>query len=150
MKELMNERIKELEIMKALRYLLILVAVMGVLSVSAQTPKYGKPYNPGNRTYYNPQAQMPAIQMQSTGSAIMFTGSALPSAATEGVTTTYTSTNGKPRRAKMGDDDWEDDTLTGEQTENPWKNPIGDAMWPLMVCALAYLIIRVVRKRTRA
>ena len=142
----MNERIKELEIMKALRYLLVLVAVMGVLSVSAQTPKYGKPYSPSSRTYYNPQAQMPAIQMQSTGSAIMFTGSALPSAATEGVTTTYTG----PRRGKKEEDPFGGETA-GDVT-NPLEpgTPIGDAMWPLMVCALAYLIIRVGRKRTRA
>ena len=141
----MNERIKDLEIMKALRYLLVLVAVMGVLSVSAQTPKYGKPYSPSSRTYYNPQAQMPSIQMQSTGSAIMFTGSALPSAATEGVTTTYGPANG-PRKTVSGGStaDDEDPDAPGE----PF--PIGDAMWPLMVCALAYLIIRVGRKRTRA
>ena len=142
----MNERIKELKIMKALRYLLILVAVMGVLSVSAQTPKYGKPYSPSSRTYYNPQAQMPSIQMQSTGSAIMFTGSALPSAATEGVTTTYGPAKVGPRRSwgpGGGDPDEPGDN------KEPWEDPIGDAMWPLMVCACAYLIIRVGRKRAR-
>ena len=132
--------------MKALRYLLILVAVMGVLSVSAQTPKYGKPYSPSSRTYYNPQAQMPSIQMQSTGSAIMFTGSALPSAATEGVTTTYGPAKSGPRRA--GENDGFEDEGDPDNPGEP--NPIGDAMWPLMVCACAYLIIRVVRKRTRA
>ena len=143
----MNERIKDLEIMKALRYLLILVAVMGVLSVSAQTPKYGKPYSPSSRTYYNPQAQMPAIQMQSTGSAIMFTGSALPSAASEGVTTTYGPAKG-PRKVEINPGGGDPDE-PGDNKE-PWEDPIGDAMWPLMVCALAYLIIRVGRKRARA
>ena len=148
----MNERIKELEIMKALRYLLILVAVMGVLSVSAQTPKYGKPYSPSRHTYYTPQTQMPAIQMQSTGSAIMYTGSALPSAATEGVTTTYSG----PKRGKKEDNPGggfnPGGGEPGEPGDNsePWEDPIGDAMWPLMVCALAYLIIRVGRKRARA
>ena len=143
----MNERIKDLEIMKALRYLLVLVAVMGVLSVSAQTPKYGKPYSPSSRTYYNPQAQMPSIQMQSTGSAIMFTGSALPSAATEGVTTTYGPAKVGPRKVEVnpGGEPGPDE---GDNKE-PWEDPIGDAMWPLMVCALAYLIIRVGRKRAR-
>ena len=142
----MNERIKDLEIMKALRYLLVLVAVMGVLSESAQTPKYGKPYSPSSRTYYNPQAQMPAIQMQSTGSAIMYTGSALPSAATEGVTTTYGKHNiNGPRRAGENEG-----TENEEDPDNPAEPfPIGDAMWPLMVCACAYLIYRI-RKRTRA
>ena len=142
----MNERIKDLEIMKALRYLLVLVAVMGVLSVSAQTPKYGKPYNPGNRTYYNPQAQMPAIQMQSTGSAIMFTGSALPSAATEGVRTTYGPAKSGPRRA--GENDGFEDEGEEPATGNPGEpNPIGDAMWPLMLLACAYLIVRAARRR---
>ena len=133
--------------MKALRYLLILVAVMGVLSASAQTPKYGKPYSPSNRTYYTPQTQMPTIQMQSTGSSIMFTGSALPSAATEGVTTTYGPAKSGPRR--VGENDGFDNEDTDpDNPANPF--PVGDAMWPLMVCALAYLIIRVGRKRARA
>jgi hypothetical protein len=136
--------------MKALRYLLVLVAMMGVLSLSAQTPKYGKPYTPSNGTFYNPQAQMPEIQMRSTGSAIMYTGSALPFAASEGVTTTCPSTNNRPHRAKMGDDDWEDDELTGEQTENPWKNPIGDAMWPLLALACAYCAFLIIRTRKRS
>ena len=143
----MNERIKDLEIMKALRYLLILVAVMGVLSVSAQTPKYGKPYSPSSRTYYTPQTQMPTFQMQSTGSSIMFTGSALPSAATEGVTTTYGPAKVGPRKTVGGGGSTADD----EDPDAPGEPfPIGDAMWPLMVCALAYLIIRVGRKRARA
>ena len=141
----MNERIKDLEIMKALRYLLILVAVMGVLSVSAQTPKYGKPYSPSRHTYYTPQTQMPAFQMQSTGSAIMFTGSALPSAATEGVTTTYGPAKVGPRR--VGENDGFDETETPDEQNEPF--PIGDTMWPLAMCACAYLIYRI-RKRTRA
>ena len=139
------ERMKELKIMKTLRYLLILVAVMGVLSVSAQTPKYGKPYRPSNGTFYNPQAQMPEIQMRSTGSAIMFTGSALPSAAAEGVTTSYSAAKVGPRRVVDGDDD-----TPPSDPQGPNENPIGDAMWPLALLALAYLIIRVGRARKRA
>ena len=149
----MNERIKDLEIMKALRYLLILVAVMGVLSVSAQTPKYGKPYSPSSRTYYTPQTQMPTFQMQSTGSAIMFTGSTLPSAATEGVTTTYGPAKVGPRKTVVdgGDGDgWDDEDGDDPDKKEDEPFPIGDAMWPLMVCACAYLIIRAGRKRARA
>ena len=128
--------------MKALRYLLILVAVMGVLSASAQTPKYGKPYSPSRHTYYTPQTQMPAIQMQSTGSAIMFTGSALPSAATEGVTTTY-----GPRKVTVnpGEEPGPDE---GDNKE-PWEDPIGDAMWPLLALASAYALLRVYRRKRR-
>ena len=127
--------------MKALRYLLVLVAMVSVLSVSAQST-----------------AQLPQAQMQST-SVMVYSGSTLPQAAASGAMLTgsqvgtYTPAKTHPghvRRDPGGDDDWEDDELTGEQTENPWKNPIGDAMWPLALCALAYLIMRVVRARKRA
>ena len=139
--------------MKALRYLLISIVVLGVLSVKAQTPKYGKPYTPSNGTFYNPQAQMPEIQMRSTGSAIMYTGSALPFAASEGVTTTNDPAKTGPRRSKKEDDNpgggFNSDDNDNDRDE-PWKNPIGDAAWPLMLLAGVYLIVRVARKRSRA
>ena len=129
--------------MKALRYLLILVAMMGVLSVSAQTPKYGKPYTPSNGTFYNPQAQMPEIQMRSTGSAIMYTGSALPFAASEGVTTTYSTTNVGPRR--VGENEG---TENEDDPDNPGEPfPVGDALWPLLALAAAYAVLRVYRRK---
>ena len=134
---------KELKIMKALRYLLILVAVMGVLSVSAQTPKYGKPYSPSSRTYYTPQTQMPTFQMQSTGSAIMFTGSTLPSAATEGVTTTYGPAKVGPRKTVGGGGTTEDEDP--DEQDEPF--PIGDAVWPLLALAAAYALLRVYRRK---
>lgn len=129
-----------------LRYLLIVMSLVSVLGVSAQTPKYGKPYTPGGSSYYNPQAQMPSVQMRSTGSAIMFTGSALPSAATEGVTTTYSS---RPRKATMEDNPgggFNSDDNDNDR-EEPWKDPIGDAMWPLMLLALAYVGVRAFRRK---
>ena len=126
--------------MKALRYLLMVVAMVSVLGVYAQST-----------------AQLPEAQMQST-SVMVSSGSSLPQAATTGAYVTGSTVGSysparlpnRPVRRDPGDDDWEDDELTGEQTENPWKNPIGDAVWPLMVLACAYLIIRVVRKRARA
>ncbi len=122
--------------MKALRYLLMVVAMVSVLSVKAQST-----------------AQLPAAHMQST-SVMMYSGSQLPSAATDGAVLTgatvgsYTpaSVSG-PRKIGGGSSGGG----TGPANpDDPWATPIGDAMWPLMVCALAYLIIRVVRKRTRA
>ena len=110
--------------MKALRYLLMVVAMVSVLSVKAQST-----------------AQLPEVQMQST-SVMKGSGSALPQAAVTGVVTT----NETPARANIGQprrgrpDDWTD----------PYKDPIGDAVWPLALCALAYLIVRVVRARKRA
>ena len=123
-----------------LRYLLMVVAMVSVLSVKAQNT-----------------AQLPQTQMQST-SVMIGSGSALPQAAATGAYVTG-STVGSYSPAKIhpghvrkdgGDDDWEDDELTGEQTENPWKNPIGDAVCPLALLAGLYLIIRVVRARKRA
>ena len=109
--------------MKTLRYLLMVVAMVSVLSVKAQST-----------------AQLPQAQMQST-SVMMSSGSSLPQAAVTGVVTTNETQAraniGQPRR-RPGD--WDD----------PYKDPIGDAVWPLALLACAYLIIRVVRKRARA
>ena len=64
------ERIKELKIMKTLRYLLMVVAMVSVLSVKAQGT-----------------AQLPEVQMQST-SVMVSSGSTLPQAATTGAVLT--------------------------------------------------------------
>ena len=114
--------------MKALRYLLMVVAMVSVLSVKAQGT-----------------TQLPQTQMKST-SVMVGSGSSLPQAATTGAYVTG-NTVGTYSPAKIhpgnirkdpGDDDWEDDELTGEQTENPWKNPIGDALWPLLALAAVF------------
>ena len=125
--------------MKALRYLLIVMSLVSVLSVHAQST-----------------AQLPEAQMQST-SAMVGSGSTLPQAATTGAYVTG-STVGTYSPAKIhpgnvrrdvggGEGEWEDE----DDPDNPGEpNPIGDAVWPLMVLACAYLIIRVVRARKRA
>ena len=120
--------------MKALRYLLIVIAMVSFLSVNAQT-----------------LAQMPKAQMKST-SGMVFSGSQLPSAAVRGtyvtgtVVGTYNPANASgPNRAKK--DDYEDD----EEPERPGEPaPLGDAAMPLALLALAYLIVRIVRARRRA
>ena len=140
--------------MKALRYLLMMVAVMGVLSVSAQTPKYGTTYKPEKHVMHpSVQAQLPEATMYSTGSVIMYSGSSLPQAAVTGVTTIDNS--GQPGRhiRRAGEDDgFEDEGEGGEPGSGlPGEPaPIGDTAWPLALCALAYLIVRVVRRRQRA
>ena len=130
--------------MRTLRYLLIVMSLVSVLSVSAQN-----------------LAQRPEAKMQSTA-VMVYSGSNLPQAAASGAVltgntlgtftpaTSSSSGGARPGHIRRADGDWEDDELTGEQTENPWKNPIGDAAWPLALCALAYLILRVVRARKRA
>ena len=110
---------KEVENMKALRYLLMVVAMVSVLSVKAQST-----------------AQLPEVQMQST-SIMMSSGSSLPQAAVTGVVTTdeapARANIGQPRRGRPGD--WDD----------PYKDPIGDAVWPLILAAAVYGVYR--RKR---
>lgn len=100
--------------MRTFKCLLIATAMVSVLAVSAQGI-----------------AQQPEVQMQST-SIMIGSGSTLPSAATEGVFTTNTTEqnpaqmpNG-PRRARPGD--WTD----------PYKDPIGDAVWLLILAAAVY------------
>ena len=121
-----------------LRYLLMVVAMVSVLSVKAQST-----------------AQLPAAHMQST-SVMMYSGSQLPSAATDGAVLTgatvgtYTPTSaGKPsgpRKIGGGNQGGGDGP---SNPVDPFATPIGEA-WPLALLACAYLIIRVVRKRTRA
>ena len=124
--------------MKTLRYLLMVVAMVSVLSVKAQGT-----------------AQLPQAQMKST-SVMVSSGSALPQAAATGAYVTGTTVGTySPAKIHPGnirkdpsDDDWEDDDAHDD--EEPWTTPMGDAVWPLMVLACAYLIIRVVRVRKRA
>ena len=137
---------------KTLRYLLMTIAILGVLSVNAQTHQYGVTHSASHKqeafTSVQVNPQMPSATMD-WHSDYMTTGSHLPQAAVEGTTTTYdeggTGKHGHIRR--VGDDGFEEE----EDPDNPGEpNPIGDAAWPLMLLALAYLIIRVERKRMRA
>jgi hypothetical protein len=144
-----NERKK---IMKTtLRYLLSMVMVLSVLSVSAQTPKYGRIYTPSHQhAAAQVAAQMPVATMGSTSSELVSSGSSLPQAAVTGTTTTYDATAntrlGQIRRS-VDDDDTGDKP---EGWEDPYKDPIGDALLPLMLLACAYLIVRVTRRRAIA
>ena len=111
--------------MKALRYLLIVVAMLSVLSVRAQM-----------------YAQLPEATMHST-SAMVGSGSNLPCAAVQGVSTISDQPNTVraaygPRRERPDDN------------YDPYKDPIGDAALPLALMACAYLILRAMRKRKRA
>lgn len=124
---------KEVENMKALRYLLMVVAMVSVLSVKAQST-----------------AQLPEVQMQST-SVMVGSGSALPQAATTGAVLTgetpgtYSAAghHGHIRRGIDGDD--ENEKPSG--WDDPYKDPIGDAVWPLLVLASVYALLRVYRRK---
>ena len=127
--------------MKALRYLLMVVAMVSVLSVKAQST-----------------AQLPEAQMQST-SVMMSSGSSLPQAATTGAYVTGSTVgsysparmqSGRPGSIRRGSSDEDGGDTPPSDPQGPNENPIGDAVWPLMVLAGLYLIIRVVRARKRA
>ena len=132
-----------------LRYLLSLIAILSVVSVSAAT--FGKPYRSQyRRPAYISQtgAQMPTATMGSTGSAMMQSGSALPMAAVSGTTMANDNAPGGPKRAKKDvggggstDDGDEDPDVPGEPM------PIGDAVLPLMLMAMLFAGVIAVRKK---
>ena len=131
-----------------LRYLLSLIAVVSVLSLSAQTPNYGKPYkHPYSQAGYNVQVneQLPAATIGSINEGYVQSGSNLPSAAVTGVTTTYdkNSSISRPRRGADEGDTPPDDP------HGPNEDPLGDVMWPMALCALANAIYKVSRMRRR-
>ncbi len=115
---------KELKIMKALRYLLMVVALVSVLGVNAQST-----------------AQLPEAKMQST-SVMVGSGSTLPQAASTGATLVgerpgdYASGRaGHIRRERPGDN------------KDPYEDPIGDGLWVLLAIAAAYALLRVYRRK---
>ena len=139
--------------MKALRYLLIAVTVLSVLSLSAQTRQYATTHSQEHAVYsgayVNPQ--MPVATMDYRHSDYMKSGSTLPQAAVDGPTTTYDEGykhHGQIRRAADKDDEDDPDTPPSDPP-GPMEDPIGDAMIPLALLACAYLILRVVRRRAK-
>ena len=120
--------------MKALRYLLMVVAMVSILSVSAQG-----------------LTKQPSSDFRST-SIMQTSGSMLPQAATTGAVLTgetpgtYSSVYhpGGPRRITInpGEEPGPDE---GDNSE-PWEDPIGDAVWPLILAAAVYGVYR--RKRS--
>jgi hypothetical protein len=104
--------------MKTIKQLLIVIGLVSALTICAQT-----------------MVEQPQLQMQST-SIMAGSGSHLPQAAIEGVTTTYTP--GGPHRA-LDNDDIEDAGGTGSNAD-PYPDPIGDAILPLALLAAAYML----------
>lgn len=112
--------------MKTLRYLLMSLAIVSVLSISAQEPAqdWGKEPEP---------------RMHST-SAMAGSGSTLPFAAVDGVTTTCVSpakAPAGPRRIGGGNSGGGDGPTTPEDV---WSTPLGDALWSLALLALVFVV----------
>ena len=114
-----------MKIMKAMRFLLIVLGLSTVLTLSAQS-----------------FAEQPVVQMHST-SAMMGSGSELPQAAITGTYTTYSSGSGSsfsprgPQRS-LEDDDQEDKP---DGWDEPFDEPVGNVPWLLMLLlALGYAL----------
>ena len=124
--------------MKTLRYMLIVAALLSVMSVSAHM--FDKQWG-----------QKPVIEMRST-SAMAYSGSTLPQAAATGVTLATvadveTSTRPyHPGHIRRGIDD-DDKEEKPEGWVDPFKDPLGDVLWPLMLMALAYVVYLKSRKK---
>ncbi len=113
--------------MKTLRYMLIVVALLSVMSASAHM--FDKTWG-----------QKPIVEMRST-SAMAYSGSTLPQAAVTGVSLSSAPQQAAPvytrsvRRVRPGD--WKD----------PYEDPLGDVLWPLICLALAYVVYLKTRKK---
>lgn len=113
-----------MEIMKAMKSLLIVLGLASVLSISAQT-----------------FAEQPTVQMHST-SAMMSSGSELPQAAVTGVSTTYTS-NGVGSTYTPTGPQRDGGNRPGDNAE-PY--PLGDTPWLLMLLLAVGYALRVGKK----
>ena len=94
-------------------------------------------------------AEPPRHTIQST-STMPYSGSHLPMAAESGVQMSWSSNSGTgslSNRNIRRSGGFEDDDPPQNPADPFPDSPIGDAALPLALCALAYLIIRVTRKR---
>lgn len=133
--------------MKTLRYLLIVIVVLSVVSVSAAT--FGTTYQRQRRgiQYAQLSTPMPTLAMSSTGSVMMQSGSTLPMAAVSGTTMANDNAPGGPRRAKrdVGGGGTTDDDEDPDEPGEPM--PIGDAAVPMMLMAMLFAGVIYTRRK---
>ena len=129
---------KEIENMKALRYLLM-VMMLSVASLAFATAQS--------------LAQQPEAHMQST-SGMVYSGSQLPSAAADGAVLTgstvgtYTPASaGKPSGPRKIGGGNSGGGTGPSNPDDPFATPIGDAVWPLLALASVYALLRVYRRK---
>ena len=117
--------------MKTMKYILMVISMVGVLSVSAQQPTE------------QPQAQFQSTStLQGSGSAY----SASPAINADGTAYSPAATPGKNiRRATKDEDDDEIVIVTPGQGGS--QAPIGDAVLPLLLMAMAFAGMTYIRKR---
>lgn len=92
-------------------------------------------------TLGNTDATYQYLEFQST-SSMLGAGSQLPSAAQTGVSLTET----EPNRAHSGPRRVSQDGGYADPDYDT-KDPIGDALWPLLALAAAYAVLRVYRRK---
>lgn len=133
--------------MKATKIIAILVSIICVLNV-AQAATFGTTYQPQRRgiQYSQHYAEMPTLTMSSTGSVMMKSGSTLPMAAVNGVYTTENHSRGPRRIGGSGSGTGGNEA---EETTDPFEDPIGDVLWPLMLMALAFCGVVYLRRKKR-
>lgn len=109
--------------MKAMKQLLIVISLMSILSLNAQTP-----------------TEYPVAQMHST-SAMVGSGSTLPNAASSGFISADDNLNSSsnntprgPRRAK------EEDDIPPSDPNGPMEDPLTDAVPCLLLLAVGYAL----------
>ena len=133
--------IKELEIMKTLRYLLVICTLtMAVVAFGQAQFKTSE-----NKTAFEHQVGKAHFEFYST-STMMESGSRLPLAARNGLTIGANTPDDNtpsggvrgPRRAKAEDDPFGGQTI--DDTSDPLEpgTPIGEGMWVLLLMAMCY------------
>lgn len=123
-----------MKIMKAMKFLLIVLGLASVLSLSAQT-----------------FAEQPTVQMHST-STMMGSGSELPQAAITGVSTTYgnSTNNGVTGPKRIGGGDGGGQEEDPENPEDVYGTPLGDTPWVLMALLVGGYALRISLRRAQS
>ena len=104
--------------------------------------------NPAQSSFGGLQA--PSSAFQSTGSAIMATGSTYSSSVYEvGSTAPSTPAHVGPRRSYGDFSGIGTGTETSETFNNPNYGPVGDALLPLLIMALAFIAVIALRRRKK-
>lgn len=140
--------------MKGMRYLLKMTAVSVVIAMAAAFSLPAVAQNPYARdSHSRMDAPSHVFQSTSTMSGSGSSYSASPMLNSNGTAAyngaTYAPSRG-PRRAKMDENPFGDQTIGGATNPNEPGTPIGDAVLPLMLLALAYAGYKVLARRKKS
>lgn len=135
---------------KIIGYRLAVIVLLAMLPIVVSAVEYKNSYRPAgsNRQREALQAEAPSAVFQST-STLTGSGSALsatPMLNADGTAYDPTGTPSGPRRAKM-DGEEEDEPNVIENPNQGDKQPIGDAVLPLLLMSLAFCGVLYMRKR---